>query len=621
MSNQILSTKSLLFPLLTLSMLTSHAADHLIGNPDAEVRGDFRIESEEADASKNYGVTTRFVDASSNNPATIDVFSTRTENVWTWWSGYQDDDPPSGILHMQLDSTGSLLLYDVNAGTNTAVIEFDTINKEIRVDGRKLLATSGADVDGVSFGGTVNYTDDGTSIPASGQGTRMMWYPEMAAFRSGYVTGDAWDADHIGLYSTALGFDVEASGVASIALGALTKTTGFLSIAIGSNHLASEYATTTVGGIMNSAESEFTSIFGGVQNRVADEESDSSFHSVILGGSKNLIQPGQYSTIIGGNSNIIQADYALVLGGRNNSAKGENSLAGGRASTTAGSFAFAFGDAVSADGLGAVAWGGHAQALGNYSMALGYHVESAGPYSVAFGNFSQSTGSSSVAFGGARATGNYSLAMGDIGEMDNGESMKSIAAGDFSFSFGSLNQANGDFSIALGEESKTSGGYSLASGYQSEAEGYYSFAFGALCKAQGWASMAVGIYATASKPFSQAFGQGVNANAFNTLAIGRYNVGYYDGQGDAYDTGPLFEIGNGSGDSAIFRSNALTTSKNGKTTLTNKYWVADDISNPNADDGNALVVEGNTVLKGKLTLQRHGDIFMGHFGLGEDQGF
>jgi hypothetical protein len=72
---------------------------------------------------------------------------------------------------------------------------------------------------------------------------------------------------------------------------------------------------------------------------------------------------------------------------------------------------------------------------------------------------------------------------------------------------------------------------------------------------------------------------------------------------------------------ASTRSNAITTLKNGQTTLTNKHWKA-HASTPLADPaagiasgGEALVVEGHTRLKGKVIIeQAQGDISMGIYG-------
>ena len=69
----------------------------------------------------------------------------------------------------------------------------------------------------------------------------------------------------------------------------------------------------------------------------------------------------------------------------------------------------------------------------------------------------------------------------------------------------------------------------------------------------------------------------------------------------------------------------MTILKNGQTTLSNKAWVnrdpnlvsATEDPSPETTDsgGNALVVEGHTVMKGKVIIEEvQGDISMGAFG-------
>ncbi len=90
------------------------------------------------------------------------------------------------------------------------------------------------------------------------------------------------------------------------------------------------------------------------------------------------------------------------------------------------------------------------------------------------------------------------------------------------------------------------------------------------------------------------------------------------------ETDPLLTVGNGGasfGDPSA-ASNAITTLKNGLTTLTNKAWkqrdpqvtpaTADPSVEETDSDGNALIVEGHTILKGKVVIEQpQGDISMG----------
>src|SRR5690606_14483052 len=56
-------------------------------------------------------------------------------------------------------------------------------------------------------------------IPTEGAGTRLMWYPDRAAFRAGHGDGTEWDDANIGDSSVAFGMNTQASGDGSAAFG------------------------------------------------------------------------------------------------------------------------------------------------------------------------------------------------------------------------------------------------------------------------------------------------------------------------------------------------------------------------------------------------------------------
>jgi len=85
------------------------------------------------------------------------------------------------------------------------------------------------------------------SIPATGGGTRMMFYPGNAAFRAGNVSGTQWDDANIGNYSTAMGDSTTASGLYSTAMGQNTIASGSRSTALGLDTTASHIASTAMG--------------------------------------------------------------------------------------------------------------------------------------------------------------------------------------------------------------------------------------------------------------------------------------------------------------------------------------------------------------------------------------
>ena len=98
----------------------------------------------------------------------------------------------------------------------------------------------------VLFVGEYKDTSPGDT-PVEGAGTRMMWYPDKAAFRAGKVNGVKWDKDSIGVYSVAMGWDSKASGHASIAMGEKSTASGYCSIAIGEECKATALQSVAIG--------------------------------------------------------------------------------------------------------------------------------------------------------------------------------------------------------------------------------------------------------------------------------------------------------------------------------------------------------------------------------------
>ena len=153
---------------------------------------------------------------------------------------------------------------------------------------------------------------------------------------------------------------------------------------------------------------------------------------------------------------------------------------------------------------------------------------------------------------------------------------------DIDDSYGSTAQGKNSTAIG-GDESVAIGDYSFSSGYHTTAPCAYSVAIG-------------------SK----------NLSSQNLLPISE------NAPTEWVETEALFELGNGNPQATTAEaSNAITTLKNGQTTLTNKSWKQEnpDATPAPADpDGQALVVEGDAVLKGKVILREvQGDISMGDF--------
>jgi hypothetical protein len=88
----------------------------------------------------------------------------------------------------------------------------------------------------------VRCTAGAGSLPATGTGVRMMWFPNLYAFRAGTVDSFGstyWDLVNIGTGSAALGENVRASGNNSFAANLATTASGDESVALGNNGTAS----------------------------------------------------------------------------------------------------------------------------------------------------------------------------------------------------------------------------------------------------------------------------------------------------------------------------------------------------------------------------------------------
>ena len=83
--------------------------------------------------------------------------------------------------------------------------------------------------------------------PASGAGSRMMWYPQKAAFRVGAVDGTEWDKDNIGKFSFSSGVNTKAVGAVSTSLGSYTNARGYVSTSMGNFTNANGDASTSMG--------------------------------------------------------------------------------------------------------------------------------------------------------------------------------------------------------------------------------------------------------------------------------------------------------------------------------------------------------------------------------------
>jgi hypothetical protein len=382
-------------------------------------------------------------------------------------------------------------------------------------------------------------------------------------------------ANTTGTCNTSLGFQASSP-----------NTTGSYNVALGSYAACYQANGTTP---LTDPEN---SIYIGA-NVKGKDNSDSN--SIVIGSS--AIGEGANTTVIG-NSNTTKTHlYGELV--TSSATLGGFPVLATRAGTNAvltNSATLALGNNARATQQSAIAIGQYAQATLNASLALGDSTSASGSYATAIQQAS-ATGMYALAASAGFAGGDYSLGMA-VGQASG---VSSIAMGGYDDGWGDANYAVATGSVALGGIMNAAiGAYSYAMGNKVTSTSAYSFVIGSQNLAR-----------TNLYPSSEFAWVGTGPDVSNSF--------------DWIEESALLEVGNGNPDAATFEtSNAITTLKNGQTTLTNKAWKARPVStSPLADpgapttdsEGNALVVEGHAVLKGKVVIeQAQGDISMGIYG-------
>ncbi len=155
-----------------------------------------------------------------------------------------------------------------------------------------------------SASGTVPFIPE--TPPIQGEGRRMMWYSNKAAFRAGYVNSSNWDKDSIGNYSVALGYNTKASGTVSIAMGINTTASGFNSTAMGYFTTASGYNSTAMG-YFTTASSTSSTATGYVTTAAGDYATAMGFFAIASG----------YASTAMGAGTIAKSNSEMALGSFN----------------------------------------------------------------------------------------------------------------------------------------------------------------------------------------------------------------------------------------------------------------------------------------------------------------
>lgn len=209
--------------------------------------------------------------------------------------------------------------------------------------------------------------------PENGSGRRMLWFAPKGAFRAGYVLGNWWDTDSIGLNSFATGSTTLAKGNYSFASGLYSKASSILSTAMGYNSVASGDYAVAIGTICEAKGQESIAIGPG--------------NKALGRGARGLgygsTASGDFSVSLGDGS--FSEGMSATSTGLSTHASGQNSFAAGNSSTASGNTAFASGS--------------YSVASGNSSFAGGANSTASGITSFAMGNFAYGMGDGSAAMG------------------------------------------------------------------------------------------------------------------------------------------------------------------------------------------------------------------------------
>ncbi len=303
------------------------------------------------------------------------VASDITASDTLYWNHKLDAEVDGSITNeLQVLSIRKDTIYLSNGGFVKLPAVIDTTSLDDAYNnGSEIIADAGPVIINGTGGFLVTGEDGFGTIPASGPGTRMMWYPAKATFRAGYVDGTQWDNDGIGQYSTAMGFNTTASGQASTAMGLVTTASSQASTAIGLGTTASGQA----------------SIAMGLSTTASGQASTSS-------GSATTAS-GHFSTALG--TSTLASGYASTGMGCNTTASAIYSTSMGLNTTAGGLASTAMGSSTTASGLFSTAMGSSTTASGLFSTAMGFSTTASGSNSTAIGEYSKAQSYASVVLG------------------------------------------------------------------------------------------------------------------------------------------------------------------------------------------------------------------------------
>lgn len=450
--------------------------------------------------------------------------------------------------------------------------------------------------------------------PASGAGTRLMWYPDKAAFRAGRVAEKEWDKDSIGNYSVATGYGNKALGFGSVAMGSYNEareshafavglsnvSKGLNSVAMGMHSVSQGAGSVAMG--LNALSAGQTSLAVGTRAEATGGISVAlgygpratglgavsmgigtvapSYGEMVAGIFNTLYTPGASNTrndadrlFVIGNGSFVSGDTlrsnALTILKSGNTGLGteapaallhvQGTATGGGNVLFAGEFSETTPGAPPASGAGTrLMWyPGKSAFRAGTAVGNAWDQANIGNYSIAMGHNPIASGVASFAAGsGAKAAGEASAAVGTSAE----------AGGNNAMAVGYFTQASRSYTFAAGSQTVASEEYAVAFGNKTTASGKYTLSAGRSTTASGEAAVALGDYTFATGSVSFSMGEDTRAPSYGETAFGLYNTLYTPSSAvDLVASDRLFTVGNGVSSAA--RSNALTILKSGNTGL------------------------------------------------------
>lgn len=182
--------------------------------------------------------------------------------------------------------------------------------------------------------------------PVSGSGIRMMWYPDKAAFRAGFVNGPNWNKDSVGVYSAVFGFNNIAKGISSFASGSNNKASDNESAAFGQGNTASGNDSFAAGN--STTASGATAASFGLFTTASGSRSFATGTSTIASG---------FNAFAAGNESIASNFSSVAFaGGR---ASGTSSFAMGLLSVASADVGFSFGNKAIANSFNSTVFGSY----------------------------------------------------------------------------------------------------------------------------------------------------------------------------------------------------------------------------------------------------------------------